>query len=131
MVAGAGEATPAGVMPAGLEPLGTAPTAWKLVPALAVCGIGMGLAIAPLFNVILAGVADDEVGTASGVLNAMQQLGAAIGVAVISTVFFDAVGAGTTFPAAMRTTTGIAAAIAAATVLVVFALPRQARLETE
>jgi hypothetical protein len=52
-------------------------------------------------------------------------------VAVIGTVFFDAIGAGTTFPAAMRTTTGIAAAIAAATLLVVFTLPKQARPETE
>ena len=50
---------------------------------------GMGAMLAPLFDFVLAGVDDDEVGSASGVLNAMQQLGGAIGIAVIGTVFFS------------------------------------------
>ena len=49
----------------------------------------MGAMLAPLFDFVLAGVDDDEVGSASGVLNAMQQLGGAIGIAVIGTVFFS------------------------------------------
>ena len=38
--------------------------------------------ISPLFDFILASVNDHEVGSASGVLNAVQQLASAIGVAV-------------------------------------------------
>ena len=38
---------------------------------------------------MLAGVAMDEVGSASGVLNAVQQLANALGVAVLGTVFFS------------------------------------------
>ena len=51
-------------------------------------GAGMGMFIAPLFDYILAAVADDEVGSASGVLNATQQLAGALGVAGIGTLFF-------------------------------------------
>jgi hypothetical protein len=52
----------------------------------------MGLVVAPLFSVILAGVEDHEAGTASGVLNAVQQLDAAVGVAVVGTVLFGLLG---------------------------------------
>jgi EmrB/QacA subfamily drug resistance transporter len=54
-----------------------------------VMGIGIGLMISPLFEFILASVTDTEVGSASGVLNAVQQLGGAIGVAGIGTLFFS------------------------------------------
>jgi EmrB/QacA subfamily drug resistance transporter len=59
-----------------------------LVPGELVGGMGMGIALPPLFDFILAGVADHEVGSASGVLNAVQQLGAALGIAVLATIFF-------------------------------------------
>jgi predicted MFS family arabinose efflux permease len=59
-------------------------------PELAM-GIGIGLLISPLFDFILASVTDAEVGSASGVLNAVQQLGGAIGVAGIGTLFFSTV----------------------------------------
>ncbi len=68
----------------------TAPvSSWQLLPGLVICGIGSGLCVAPLFNVILSGVRDHEVGSGSGVLNAVQQFAAAIGVAVLGTVFFS------------------------------------------
>lgn len=54
-----------------------------------VMGIGIGLMISPLFEFILTSVTDTEVGSASGVLNAVQQLGGAIGVAGIGTLFFS------------------------------------------
>jgi hypothetical protein len=53
-----------------------------------VVGLGLGMLISPLFGFILASVSDDEVGSASGVLNATQQLAGSIGVAAIGTVFF-------------------------------------------
>ncbi len=68
---------------------GASLTSWDLAPAELLLGIGIGLLIAPLFSIILAAVNDEEVGSASGVLNAIQQLGSAVGVAVIGTVFFS------------------------------------------
>ena len=52
-------------------------------------GIGVGTIVSPLFGFILASVRDNEVGSASGVLNAMQQLAGAVGVAGIGTIFFS------------------------------------------
>jgi hypothetical protein len=66
-------------------------TSWDILPGLLLVGLGMGLFIAPLFDTILAAVTDAETGSASGVLNALQQLAGAIGVAVLGTVFFTAV----------------------------------------
>lgn len=63
-------------------------TPWTLMPGELLAGIGMGLALPPLFDFILAGVSDHEVGSASGVLNAVQQFGSAVGIAVLATVFF-------------------------------------------
>jgi EmrB/QacA subfamily drug resistance transporter len=63
-------------------------TADLIAPQL-LFGIGIGLLVAPLFNFILAAVDDSEAGSASGVLNAVQQLAGAAGVAVIGTVFFS------------------------------------------
>ena len=60
-----------------------------LVAPQLVVGIGMGMMVSPLFDFILASVTDTEVGSASGVLNAIQQLGGAIGVAAIGTLFFS------------------------------------------
>ena len=84
-----------GVMGAGLALLalmvhdgGAHTSAWSLVPGELLAGAGMGLALPPLFDFILAGVQDHEVGSASGVLNAVQQLAAAFGIAVFATVFF-------------------------------------------
>jgi EmrB/QacA subfamily drug resistance transporter len=92
---------------------GPATGAWDTAPAVFVAGFGMGLVLAPLFNVILSGVDEHEVGSASGVLNAVQQLGSAIGVAVVGTVFFSLLGtqAG---PAAETQTPAVRAALVSA-----------------
>lgn len=62
--------------------------AWILLPATAVAGFGFGLLMAPFFGIALAGVDDREIGSASGVLNAVQQLAGALGVALFGTLFF-------------------------------------------
>ena len=54
----------------------------------------MGFVFAPLFDVVLAGVSDDEIGSASGVLNAVQQFAASIGVALLGSIFLDRLAAG-------------------------------------
>ncbi|MGI5244425.1 MFS transporter [Dactylosporangium sp. CA-139066] len=62
---------------------------WPLAPALLVLGIGMGASMAPYFDIVLAAVDEHEVGSASGTLTAAQQIGGAIGVAVLGTAFFS------------------------------------------
>ena len=61
-----------------------------LAPGLVLIGAGAGASIGQLFDFILAGVGMDEVGSASGVLEAVQQLASAIGVAALGTIFFSA-----------------------------------------
>lgn len=63
--------------------------AWWLSPALAVIGIGSGLAIAPFFDIALSGVDEEETGSASGTLTSAQQVGNALGASVLGTVFFS------------------------------------------
>jgi EmrB/QacA subfamily drug resistance transporter len=65
---------------------------WDLVPALVVAGIGLGMLVVPLVDVALATVPTSEAGAASGTYGTVQQVGAALGVAVIGTVFFGVVG---------------------------------------
>ncbi|HZT97728.1 MAG TPA: MFS transporter, partial [Chloroflexota bacterium] len=50
-------------------------------------GAGNGLGFVPLTSVSLAGVRPDEAGAASGLVNVMQQLGGALGLAVLVSVF--------------------------------------------
>jgi len=82
--------------------------------------------LAPLFDFVLAGVDDDEVGSASGVLDAMQQMGGATGIAVLGTVFF-AVAAARGHVSAFHETLWIEAGVLAVTGILVGLLPRRAR----
>lgn len=59
-----------------------------LIPSLLVCGLGLGCVAAPLINIVLAGIHHGNAGSASGVLTTMQQLGGALGVAVVGVFFF-------------------------------------------
>jgi len=71
---------------------GGAVHSWQLIPALLVCGLGLGLVIAPLVNVVLAGIRGQDAGAASGVLSTVQQVGGAVGVALIGVIFFGLLG---------------------------------------
>ncbi len=62
--------------------------ALELVPGLALCGLGMGMIFVPLFSIIIGDIDDHAVGSASGLLEALQQLGASLGVAALATLFF-------------------------------------------
>jgi predicted MFS family arabinose efflux permease len=73
----------------GAEHLGTGPGPWPLVPGLVLGGAGLGLLVVPLVNVVLAAVPANDAGGASGVFSTAQQLGGALGVAVIGTIFFS------------------------------------------
>ncbi|GCD98987.1 MFS transporter [Embleya hyalina] len=64
-----------------------------LLGPLAVFGLGMGMIFVPVFDIIMGEVEDHEVGSASGALESLQQLGASLGIAVLGTVFFGVIGA--------------------------------------
>ena len=61
---------------------------WELAGPLLVVGMG-SLFVVPAFGTIIGAVTDAEAGSASGTLNALQQLGSGIGVAVLGTIFFS------------------------------------------
>ncbi|WP_339133833.1 MFS transporter [Streptomyces sp. f51] len=65
----------------------------RLLPAaLAVAGLGTGLFTPPFFSTALGGVGPQETGSAAGLLNAVQQLGGTLGVAVVGGVYLGAAG---------------------------------------
>lgn len=61
---------------------------WEMAGPLLVAGFGFGLVIAPIVDVILAGVHMHDAGSASGLLNTTQQVGWALGVALVGVLFF-------------------------------------------
>ena len=63
-----------------------------LIPAFIVDGAGMGIVMAPLTATVLADLSPRHAGTAAGVLSSVQQVGNAIGVALIGIVFYGAAG---------------------------------------
>jgi len=93
----------------------------ELLTPLLVYGIGMGMIFVPLFGIIMGEVRDHEVGSASGILESLQQLGSALGVAILGTVFFSRLDVG------VERVTLIAFGLTAATFAVGFLLPKKAR----
>ena len=61
---------------------------WPIVPGLVLAGAGLALLVIPLVNVVLAAVPAEVAGGASGLFSTAQQLGGALGVALLGTVFF-------------------------------------------
>ena len=60
---------------------------FQVLASLVLIGAGMGISFVSLTTAGLAGVAPSDAGAASGLINVMQQLGAALGLAVLVTVF--------------------------------------------
>jgi EmrB/QacA subfamily drug resistance transporter len=110
----------------------SAPGAWALSPAFLFYGIGMGMIFVPLFGIITGELEDHEVGSASGLLESFQQGAAALGVAVLGTVFFGqfAIGSGAAEAmGAARWVTGLTVGLTVVAFLVAFGLPKQAKAE--
>ncbi|MFE1949119.1 DHA2 family efflux MFS transporter permease subunit [Streptomyces sp. NPDC059524] len=57
------------------------------LPALIVSGVGMALYFAPAANLVMSSVRQDEQGIASGANNALREVGGALGIAVMSSIF--------------------------------------------
>jgi len=83
-----------GLLVAGVALASAHGTVLALVPGLLLAGAGMGFAITPLTTIILSTAPAQYAGGASGLLSTTQQVGAALGVAVIGAIFFGAVHAG-------------------------------------
>jgi EmrB/QacA subfamily drug resistance transporter len=107
---------------------GLTATVWDFAPATFVAGLGCGAVFAPLFDIILADINEHEVGSASGVLTAVQQFGGAIGVAVVGTLFFELL-PDHAFVDSMKTVALVSAALFAVSFALAFLLPRRAREE--
>ena len=127
------------VMGAGLAGLyvvfaqvGAALGSGDLIAPLAVFGFGMGMIFVPLFDIIVGDLDDAEVGSASGILTAVQQLGASLGVAVLGTVFFSTVESPlqadvSTFVDGAQVVTLIAIGLTAVTFALGFLLPKKSK----
>ncbi|MFC9123478.1 MFS transporter [Streptomyces sp. NPDC057067] len=101
-----------------------------IAPGIAVSGIGAGMVIAALFSFVLAAVDDDEIGSASGVLSAVQSIGGSIGVAVLGSVFFAEVRTGD-FTGGFHRALIVQACLLTAFLALTFLLPRQGRPDDE
>ena len=63
-----------------------------LIPGMVLAGVGVSAAMPAAQNAAISSVRRDAIGTASGVYNAMRQVGGAFGIAVASAVFAAAGG---------------------------------------
>ncbi len=62
---------------------------WWFLPPLFIAGVGLGLGFSSLFQLVLMTVPPRDAGAGAGSLQAFQQVGGAIGVALIGQIFFS------------------------------------------
>jgi hypothetical protein len=58
----------------------------NVMPAIIISSLGMGAVFMPLTLVATTGLADEDQGLASGLFNTSQQIGGALGLAILSTI---------------------------------------------
>src|ERR671930_1536739 len=114
----------------GAHHVGGGTNPWPLVPGLVVAGAGLALLVIPLVNVVLAAVPREAAGGASGLFSTAQQLGGAVGVAVVGTVFFSQLDAHS-FTHAFERGVPVAAALFLAAAALSVVLPRTAVAEDQ
>jgi len=102
-----------------------------LLAPMVIGGIGMGMVFVPLFDIVMAGVRPQEMGSASGVLQTVNSLGMSLGIAGIGAIFFALVGGhGRHVPVYLRAAEWTALAtvlLLVASFAIAFRLPRRAR----
>ena len=115
---------------------GLAIASWQMALPLVVMGAGMGLIVAPLTDAVLSEVPREHAGSASGLINTVQQMGNALGLGLVSVVFYGAVDdhlasgrVGPAFVTAFQESLGWVAAVLGLIFLLMFALPRRATAE--
>jgi EmrB/QacA subfamily drug resistance transporter len=105
--------------------VGTGHSVGLLAPALLLIGAGMGLVLTPLTSTVLANLAPQNAGAASGALSTMQQVGNALGVAITGVIFFGSIkhGYSHAFEISLAELTAVSLVVAACSRL----LPRHAQ----
>jgi EmrB/QacA subfamily drug resistance transporter len=61
---------------------------WTFLPPLLIAGVGLGIGFSSLFQLVLRNVPPRDAGAGSGALQAFQQVGGAIGIAIVGQIFF-------------------------------------------
>ncbi|MCX5226793.1 MFS transporter [Streptomyces sp. NBC_00233] len=120
---------------------GTEIESWQMVPPLVVMGLGMGLIVAPLTDAVLSEVPKEHAGSASGLINTTGQMGNALGLGLVSVVFFGVIDgkpapkslteAGLAFADAFQNAMGWVAVVLGVIFLVMFALPAKPKQHLE
>lgn len=118
---------------------GTAIQPWQMILPLVVMGVGMGLIVAPLTDAVLSEVPREHAGSASGLINTTTQMGNALGLGLVSVVFFGVIdeerlapGAmGEAFTDAFQNSLWWVVAVLAVIFAVMFALPTKPRQHLE
>jgi len=67
---------------------------WQLIPGMVVAGFGMAMVAGTLMTIVLAKVPARHSGAASSLINTSIQVGVAVGVALVGTVYFGQLDAG-------------------------------------
>lgn len=114
-----------------LVPVGSSPGFWgQVLPALCIMSLGLGVYFVPASSSALTGVAGDEAGVASALVNVTQQVGGAIGPALLNTIFLFAAaeieGGGLQTLAGYRAAFAVAACLFLLALIVALLLPRPA-----
>ncbi|MFG2554086.1 MFS transporter [Streptomyces sp. NPDC048581] len=118
---------------------------WQMALPLVVMGVGMGLIVAPLTDAILSEVPREHAGSASGLISTVQQMGNALGLGLVSVVFFGVIddrlaggaegargaAAGAAFADGFQHALGWVAAVMGVIFLLMFALPRRSAEHVE
>lgn len=120
------------------EQYGSGISSWQMAVPLVVMGVGMGLIVAPLTDTVLSEVPKEHAGSASGLINTVQQMGTALGLGLVSVVFFGAIGdrlapeaVGPAFVDAFQGALWWVAGVLSVIFLVMFALPARPRAHGE
>ncbi|MER7107383.1 MFS transporter [Streptomyces sp. NPDC000229] len=118
---------------------GTGIEPWQMAAPLIVMGVGMGLIVAPLTDAVLSDVPREHAGSASGLINTTGQMGTALGLGLVSVVFFGAIDGerlapgqvGAAFAEAFRGALWWVVAVLVVIFAVMFALPGRPKQHME
>ncbi|WP_030233966.1 MULTISPECIES: DHA2 family efflux MFS transporter permease subunit [unclassified Streptomyces] len=101
------------------------------LPALIVSGVGMALFFAPASHLVMSSVRTQEQGIASGANNALREVGGALGIAVMASIFAAQGGyeTGQTFVDGMRPALMTGSAVVALAGVAALAIPTRRRTE--
>ncbi|MFF5964071.1 MFS transporter [Streptomyces collinus] len=103
------------------------------LPALIVSGVGMALFFAPASHLVMSSVRPSEQGIASGANNALREVGGALGIAVMGSIFAAQGGyeTGQTFVDGMRPALVTGSAVVALAGIAALLIPTRRRMEQQ